>query len=65
MNKVGGSGLIVVAILLVLLGLVLRLGIIDWLIDVTGVLLILIGVVSGIVGLVQLFSGQGTSSSSF
>ncbi|MCH7745001.1 MAG: hypothetical protein IIB15_06765 [Chloroflexi bacterium] len=65
MNKVGGSGLIVVAILLVLLGLVLRLGIIDWLIDVTGFLLILIGVVMGIVGLVQLFSGKGKSSSSF
>ena len=65
MNKVGGSGLIVVAILLVLLGLVLRLGIIDWLIDATGFLLILIGVIMGIVGLVQLFSSGNKSSSSF
>ena len=65
MNKVGGSGLIVVAILLVLLGLVLRLGIIDWLIDVTGFLLILIGVIMGIVGLVQVFSSGNKSSSSF
>ena len=65
MNKVGGSGLIVVAILLVLLGLVLRLGILDWLIDLTGVLLILIGVVMGIVGLIQVFSGGSKSSSSF
>ena len=65
MNKVGGSGLIVVAILLVLLGLVLRLGIIDWLIDATGFLLILIGVIMGIVGLVQVFSSGNKSSSSF
>ena len=65
MNKVGGSGLIVVAIVLLLLGIVLTSGILDWLIDLTGVLLILIGVVMGIVGLVQVFSGGSKSSSSF
>ena len=65
MNKVGGSGLIVVAIVLLLLGIVLTSGILDWLIDLTGVLLILIGVVMGIVGLIQVFSGGSKSSSSF
>jgi len=65
MNKVGGSGLIIVAIVLLLLGIVLTSGILDWLIDLTGILLILIGVVMGIVGLIQVFSGKGKSSSSF
>ena len=65
MNKVGGSGLIIVAIVLLLLGIVLTSGILDWLIDLTGVLLILMGVVMGIVGLVQVFSGGSKSSSSF
>ena len=57
MNKVGGSGLIVVAIVLLLLGIVLTRGILDWLIDLTGVLLSIIGVVMGIVGLIQVVSG--------
>ncbi len=62
MGKVGGGGMIAAALVLVFLGLVLRLGIIDWLIDATGLLLIIIGIILGIVGIIQLFSGDKSSS---
>ena len=57
MNKFGGGGLIVAGVVLLLLGLVLRLNLIDWLIDFTGIILIVIGIVLAIVGLIQIFTG--------
>ena len=44
MNKLGGSGLIVAAIILIFLGLVLRWDLIKWLIDLTGLILIIVGI---------------------
>lgn len=64
MNKLEGSGLILAAIVLVILGVVLRWDLIDWLIDATGLLLIVVGVILGIVGLIQMLSG-GRRKSSF
>ena len=57
MRKAGGGGILLVGILLVVMGWVLRGGLIDWLIDATGLLLIVIGIVIGIVGLIQMLSG--------
>ena len=63
MGKAAGSSLLLSGIVLVILGAVLRWDLIDWLINATGLLLILIGVVLGIIGLVQMVSGnKGTSS---
>ena len=59
MERARGSGLILVAIILLILGVVLRWNLIDWLIDTTGLLLIVVGVVLGIIGLIQTFSGGG------
>ena len=58
MGNLGGGGLIAAGVILVFLGLVLRLGIIDWLIDFTGLLLIIIGIVLGVFGLIQVFSSR-------
>ncbi len=58
MGNLGGGGLIAAGVILVFLGLVLRLGIIDWLIDFTGLLLIIIGIVLGVFGLIQIFSSR-------
>ena len=63
MGKVGGGGILLVGIVVFILGLVLRWDLIDWLIDATGLVLIVIGVVLGIVGLIQMLtSGKGRSS---
>ncbi|MCH7801550.1 MAG: hypothetical protein IIC24_08430 [Chloroflexi bacterium] len=63
MGKAAGSSLLLAGIVLVILGAVLRWDLIDWLINLTGLILILIGVVLGIIGLVQMMSGnKGTSS---
>lgn len=62
MNRIGGSSLIILAILMVVLGAVLRTGLIQWLINLTGFLLIGIGIILGIVGLVQMLSRNKGSS---
>ena len=63
MRKAGGGGLILVGIVLVIMGAVLRWDLIDWLIDATGFVLIVVGIVIGIVGLFQMLTGgRGRSS---
>ena len=58
MNKVGGGGLIIAGVVLAFLGLILRWNLIDWLIDFTGLLLIIIGIVLAVFGLIQLFTSR-------
>jgi nitrogen fixation-related uncharacterized protein len=65
MRRAGGSGLILVAIVMVILGVVLRWDLIKWLIDATGMVLIVVGVILGIVGLISFFTGGRSKSSDF
>ena len=58
MRRVGGSGLFFAGIILLILGIVLRWDLIKWLIDATGLVLIIVGVILGIIGLIQMFSGE-------
>ena len=58
MNKIGGSGLVVAAIILVAIGLTLRWDLIDWLIDAVGFLFIVAGIGVGVAGVVRLLSGR-------
>jgi hypothetical protein len=58
LNKLGGGGLIIIAVFMVLLGAILRSGLIAWLIDIVGLLLIVLGVILGIIGVVYLVSGR-------
>ena len=53
-----------VGLVMLILGIVLRWDLIDWLIDTTGLVLIIIGAIIGIIGLVQMFTGGGERSSS-
>ena len=53
-----------VGLVMLILGIVLRWDLIDWLIDTTGLVLIVIGAIIGIIGLVQMFTGGGERSSS-
>ena len=53
-----------VGLIILILGIVLRLDLIKWLIDATGLVLIIIGAIVGIIGLIQMFTGGGERSSS-
>ena len=61
MGKAGGFGLLISGIVLVILGAVLRWDLIEWLIDTTGLILILIGVVLLIIGGIQMLSNKNSS----
>ena len=65
MNKLRGAGFLVVGAVLFTLGIILKLDLIDWLIDATGFVLIVIGAIAGIIGLIQMFSGRGQRSSEY
>ncbi len=65
MGKLGGSGLVIAGIVLAFLaflGFVLRTGLIKWLIDATGLILIILGIVLLVIGVIQMFSGKGRGS---
>ncbi len=63
MSKLNGTGLIAAGGLLLVIGLVLRWELIDWLIDAVGFMFIAGGVVVGIVGLISMLSSRRGSSS--
>ena len=65
MKKVGGAGFFVVGAILIVMGIILRWDLIDWLIDATGLVLIVIGAIAGIIGLIQMCSGGGQRSSEY
>ena len=65
MDKLGGGSLLVVGIFLVILGALVQSAIIEWLLDVVGVIVIIGGVVVGVIGLVKLFSGSSRNTSDF
>ncbi len=46
----------------IIVGIILRWDLIDWLIDAAGFVLIVIGAVMGVIGLVKLFTGGGKKS---
>ena len=59
-----GSWLVMGGILLVL-GLLLRSGLIQWLLDLMGTILIIVGIIAVIVGLVGLVTGKKSGSTGF
>jgi protein-S-isoprenylcysteine O-methyltransferase Ste14 len=63
MGKLGGSGLLIAGIVIAFLGFVLTWDLIDWLIQMTGYILIVVGIILVIVGLVQTLSGKSGGSS--
>jgi hypothetical protein len=65
MDKFGAGGWIVVGIALIILGAVLRTGILQWLLDIMGWILIIMGVIAVILGGVSLITGKKSRSGGF
>ena len=57
MKKVGGGGLLLTGVFLVVLGFLIMSDIVEWLLNVLGVIVIISGAIVGIIGLIQVFSG--------
>ena len=65
MNRLGGSSLIVVAIFLIIFGLFIGSDFISGLLEVLRWVFIIIGIVLGIIGVVQMLSGGRSRSSDY
>jgi hypothetical protein len=63
MKKAGGSSLVIMAILLILLGVILLTDIIQSIITFAGWMAIIIGAVIGVIGLWQMLSGDRSGRS--
>ncbi len=61
MSRFSGFGLLVVGVFLVILGWLVQSNLIEWLLDVAGVLIIIGGAVVGVIGIVKMFTGRGRS----
>ena len=61
MGRLGGSGLLIAGIVVAFLGFVLTWDLIKWLINTTGIILIVIGIILAVIGIVQMLSGRGSS----
>lgn len=62
MSKSSGLGLLFIGLVIVVLGVLIQSAIIEWLLDVVGWIAIIGGAVIGIIGLVRMFTGGGSSS---
>jgi len=65
MDKIGGGGLVLAAIILIIIGVLLRSPLIHLLVDFGGFIFIAAGIISGIVGLIKIFSGGKSSASDY
>ena len=61
MSKSSGLGLLFIGLVIVVLGVLIQSAIIEWLLDVVGWIAIIGGAVIGIIGLVRMFTGGGSS----
>ena len=58
-----GWSIIIVGGLLIILGIVLRWDLIDWLIDFAGLILIIVGIVAVVIGILTAIRGGGKGRS--
>ncbi len=60
----GGWSMFVIGAVLIVLGIILRWDLIDWLIDFAGLILIIVGVVALVIGLFNALTGNRKSGGS-
>ena len=65
MGLFGAGGWLVLGIFLLIMGLLIRSTLFDWLIDATGMILIILGIIVAIVALVTMITGRGRRSGNF
>ncbi len=58
MDRIGMLG---IGVILVILGIVLRWNLIDFLVDLTGLILLVVGIILIVLGVIKIFSGNSSS----
>ena len=58
MGKLGKSGWVGIGIIFLVVGILLRSGLIQWLLDLMGLILIVVGVIAAIAGLIGMITGK-------
>ncbi len=58
MDRIGMLG---IGVILVILGIVLRWNLIDFLVDLTGLILLVVGIILIVLGVIKMFSGNSSS----
>lgn len=59
MGKLGGGGLLVIGIVVIIIGWLIRSNLLEWLLDIIGFVIIAGGIITAVVGLIQMFSNKG------
>ena len=62
MGKLSGGSLLLVGVILVIFGAFVQSGIMESLLNIVGFLVVALGIILGIVGLIQMFSGSAQSN---
>ena len=65
MNKLGGGGLLLTGIVMVILGALIMSPILEWLLDVIGIIIIVAGVVVVVVGIIGMLTGRRDGARDF
>lgn len=65
MAKLGGGTLFFAGILIVIFGALIQSNILEFLLDIIGGIIIAIGIIAGIVGLVQMLTGGKNQQTNF
>ncbi len=65
MGKASGGAFILAGIFLIFLGFLISSDFLEWLLDVLGIVVIVAGAIIGIIGLIRVFSGGGSTSSDY
>ena len=58
MGMLGKSGWVGIGIIFLVVGILLRSGLIQWLLDLMGLILIVVGVIAGMAGLIGMIYGK-------
>ena len=61
----GSAGTLVVGIILVILGVILRWNLIDWVIDTAGLIILIVGIILIVFGLFHIFAGGKKGDSGY
>ena len=61
MEFLGKSGWILGGVILLVVGVILKTGLIQWVLDLLGLALIIIGAIALVIGIISLFTGKSGS----
>ncbi len=65
MRKLGGGGILIAGVFLIFMGWLIQSDLLEWLLNILGFVVIVAGIILGIYGLVQMFTGDKSGASDY